>query len=85
MTRYATKHEISAPNAGKRAKAFGPRVKRVSTCTYPQSGWFGTIPNPVAPTVSQTQIPPLVAEATGDRFERLMGNGGFLWRHESSD
>jgi hypothetical protein len=22
--------------------------------------------NPVAPTVSQTQIPPLVAEATGD-------------------
>jgi hypothetical protein len=37
------------------------------------------------PTVSQTQIPSLVAEATGEGFELLRGNGGLLWRHESRD
>jgi hypothetical protein len=41
--------------------------------------------NPVASTVSQTQIPRLIAKTTGVGFELLRGNGGFLWRHESRD
>jgi hypothetical protein len=36
----------------------------------------------VAPPISQTQILSLVADAAGDGFERLTGNGGFRWREK---
>jgi hypothetical protein len=38
----------------------------ISTAESKEETHLGLSSNPVAPTISQTQIPPLVAEATGD-------------------